>query len=148
MPSVPSFPAPRREAERPTAGREYESFDWYEEIIANVPAGSAFSEIGRFSGRPGKVILRSRLATAEIRFRRLGGPPGDAIRVRSTDVFEVATGEQIVEARDVAGAGGDSVQVTGLIPTRHIDRRDTAPGPRLSDVRAREQGAPEQLDPR
>jgi hypothetical protein len=148
---VPSAPGPinsRPEAENPTARREYESFDWYEEISGVLAAGTAFVELGTFSGKPDRIRARVSASSADIRLRNPGEAAGSPIRVRLSEDENVYAGSRIVEARDPAGAGGATVFVTGFFHSRHIDRRESRRGPTLSDVRARAEAPPEQIEPR
>jgi len=128
-PSAPSYPPERRSAQRPVSRREYEGYDWYEEFLFTIPAGTAFVEAGRFSGRPDKIIARCNASSQEIRLRRQGEAPGSTIRLRIAEPLTIPTGAEIVEARDPSGAGAGVIFVTALFSSRAIDIRDNRPGP-------------------
>jgi len=94
--------------------REYETLDWYEELLFLIPAGAAFVEAGRFATRPDKIIARTNLSSVEIRLKPRGGAPGDFLRLRVAEPITFPTGAEIIEARDPAGAGGQTIFITGL----------------------------------
>lgn len=148
MPSVPSFPRARQEAERPTAGREYESFESVEPFTAVLPAGTAFTEIAPFSGTTDSVLVHATAAGIEVRVRRRGEAPGRAFTLPANDVVELRTGAESLEARDSGGVGGQTVIVLGRFASRTIERRVSRRGPLASDMRPRDQAAPELIEPR
>jgi hypothetical protein len=129
-PSTPGYPISREITERPHATREYTGFDWYEEFSFLLPAGTAFTDAGQFSGLPDSITVRVSASSAEIRLRMPGNAPGTIHRVRVDQVIELKAGARIVEARDPAGVGGASIFVLGQYASRHIDVRDNRPGPR------------------
>jgi len=148
VPSTPSLPSARAEAERPTGRREYESFEWYE-VLRGVAQGTvAFNEVGTFSGRPDSIIIEVITASVEIRFRNRGEAPGSVALFTTAGVREFHVSAEIVEMRDPGFGGGQVVLAIGRYASRAIERRQSRRGPLLTDVRPREQGAPEQLEPR
>lgn len=114
-----------------TGRREYETLDWYEELLFLIPAGAAFVEAGRFATRPDKIVVRTNLSSVEIRLRPRGGAPGDFIRVRVAEPLTFPTGAEVVEARDPAGVGGQTIFITGLYNSKqpHIRALGAAPMP-------------------
>jgi len=148
VPSAPKAIPARREAERPTARREYESFDNYQHADFVVPAGTAFVEAIQFSGLPERLRVRSTNNGYQVRLRNPGEPPQDPMAVFVSEITNIPLGARIVECRDPGGAGGGTISITGYWPSRAIDKRTSRRGPLASDVRPREQGAPEQLEPR
>jgi hypothetical protein len=147
-PSVPSFPGARQEAERPPGRREYESFDSYEHTDFVVPAGTGFVVAMTFSGLPDRIRVRTTNNGYIVRLTNPGETPQNPVAVFISELSVFPTPARIVECRDPGGAGGGTISVTGYYATRNIDRRVSRRGPLASDVRARDQGAPEQISPR
>jgi hypothetical protein len=147
-PSVPSFPTARVEAERPNARREYEHFDQAENWEFTVPAGTVFVTAVTFSGRPDLFYIRNVGTQLSLRFREPGEAGGPRLVVGANSDLTIRTCSRIVEVLDPAGGGGQFLAGYALYHTRNIDRRESRRGPLASDVRPREQGAPEQLEPR
>lgn len=148
MPCTPPAVGARREAERPTARREYESFDWYEAATLVVPITGVFTEVITFSGMPDSIQLHTGSASTQYRLRNPGEPPGSQLFFEANTTIDLKMGARIVEAANPTAAAGLRVNVTGRYGSRNIDRRTSRRGPLASDVRARDQGAPEQLEPR
>ncbi len=148
MASAPRAVRARGEAERPPGRREYTSYDQHETITAILPAVATFSEVGTFSGRPDRIVFTIGGFPVEVRLRNRGEAPGSVTRMLNTAQTIELPGAEIVEARDPTGAGTQTVNAVGFYASRHIERRTSRRGPLLTDVRARDQGAPEQLNPR
>jgi hypothetical protein len=148
VPSAPRAIAARREGEKPTARREYESYDWYEGVNVAVPAGTTPVPLFTFSGMPDRIMVYMSGGTHFVRLRNPGEAAGAEIVLTGLTQLEFRVGARIVEIRDATGAGGSNANIVGYYGTRSIDRRASRRGPLASDVRARDQGAPEQLEPR
>jgi hypothetical protein len=147
-PSAPGPIARREEAERPPGRREYESFDSQETTIIAVPAGGVAVDVFTFSGLPDSIELTTGGGSHAYRLRNPGEPPtGEALIPANTPV-QTRTGYRTIMVRDLSGAGGQNLSITGRYGSRNIDRRVSRRGPLASDVRTRDQAPPEQIAPR
>jgi hypothetical protein len=147
-PSVPSFPTARGEAERPTARREYTSVEAVDSGSAILPAGAGFIEVAQFGAPPDSITVYTNSAFTQLRLSNRGEAPRTTGIFAGTAPIELQVRCDRVEAADPTGAGAGRVTALGRYASRNIDRRESRRGPLDSDVRPREQGAPEQLEPR
>jgi len=90
-----------------------EKFGRYETVQGVIPAGTAFSEIGRFSGTPDQVDVWASAAGLDVRFADTATPEESAVRTIANDWVRNVAARRIVQARDPAGAGGQTVSVLG-----------------------------------
>lgn len=142
------MPAARVEAERATARREYESFDSHDTVLATVLTTTAFVDAATFGNRPERITIDVNPAGVfGVRFRNRGEAPTSRIDVISAGRITFPFGYEIVELQQTFTASA-VFTVIAHYPTRAIDRRVSHRGPLASDVRARDTGAPEQLEPR
>lgn len=129
MPSVPSYPAERESAQMPAPYRTYESFAWYEAATFSIPGGTVFAEAARFSGKPDSLLLIAGNANVDVRLRRRGGAAGSTIELATTQPTELKMGDEILEARDRTGAGGQGLIIVARFGSQQIDVRSNRPGP-------------------
>lgn len=148
MPSVPSFPAVRKTANRPPGERDVPYFDSFEEANITLAATTNFQEVITFGGRPDRITVTTSGAVVDIRVRDRGAGPGRISRFIASSVADLYSPGEIVEARDSTGAGGQLVTARGYYASRNIDRREHVGGPRLSHVHPHADDAPEQVDQR
>lgn len=123
MPSAPPAVAPRAVTVRVRGARTYQSYAWYDARRVAVPAGTAFSEVTRFPGRPDALILTSTATNMRFRVRNLTEPAGEIIATGSEGTLELPFGADIVEVQDPTGVGGQIVSVVGLYASRSFARQ-------------------------
>ena len=146
MPSVPPAVTPRREAESPTARREYDAYETTETPRFTVPAGTEFVLAAQFSGRPDVLQISHSGANLVFQIQNRGGSNRYLWVATSTAFDGRIPGREEVWVRDTTGAGAQTVNIVGLWGSHAIERRRSNSGPQTADVRPREQGAPEQLE--
>lgn len=128
-PSCPGYPAERPSAQRPAGSRDFKSYETTESARVVLAAGTAFQEIIAFSGRPDSIIVSSDTAGIDVRFSNRGQAARAPIRIQQVGAIYFDNADEIVEARDAAGAGGQALSVTGRWGSRGIDVRANRPGP-------------------
>jgi len=90
-----------------------EKFGRYETVQAVLGATTAFTELGRFSGIPDQVDVWASAAGLDVRLRDTAFPEESAVRTIANDWVRNVAARRVVEARDPAGAGGQTVSVVG-----------------------------------
>jgi hypothetical protein len=90
-----------------------EKFGRYETIQAVLGATTTFTELGRFSGTPDQVDVWASAANLDVRFKDTATPEESAVKTIANDWVRNVNARRIVEARDPAGAGGQTVSVLG-----------------------------------
>jgi hypothetical protein len=90
-----------------------EKFGRYETVQAVLGATTTFTELGRFSGTPDQVDIWASAAGLDVRLRDTAFPEESAVRTIANDWVRNVAARRVVEARDPAGAGGQTVSVVG-----------------------------------
>lgn len=86
----------------------------HEAFFPTVPAGTAFSEVARFTGRPDRIRIRGGAIDTDVQLVERGRSASTTIRVAINEILELAPGQERVLARDPAGAGGQALEILGL----------------------------------
>lgn len=144
MPSYPGRPPEQPTTERPSAVRNFESFEWYEAGSLVLAANALFQEIITFSGRPDSIEISTIGGPLNFRLRNRGQAAGTPINIPNAGTHNFRLAAEIVEVQDPLGAGAQRASVIGRFASRHIDVRNNRPGPRRRGALdpAEERGAP------
>jgi hypothetical protein len=148
VPSTPGYPQGRETASRVPSRREYESYDWYESATLVLAANALFQEVVTFSGKAERVTVQISAVPVNLRFRYRGEAGGTPIRLGAIGSHDFRVTTEIVEVQDAAGAGGQTITVTGHHPARGIDIRQNRPGPLREPQTLADTGRARQIEQR
>lgn len=112
MPSAPPAP-PERHYANGAAPVVSEKHERYEHISGTLAASTTFQEIGRFSGTPDSIDLTASASGMEIRLADVARNEVSSYLTTANVTIETHVSRRIVEARDPAGTGGQTVRAIG-----------------------------------
>lgn len=82
-------------------------------ISAVIPAGTAFSELGRFAGTPDNIDLWASAAGMEVKLADVALNEDGFFNTQANANFRTYMTRRIVLARDPAGTGGQTITAVG-----------------------------------
>lgn len=94
-----------------------------------LAAGTAFVELGRFSGRPDSIVLHTSHSQTVWRISDRGRPPHVEYRTAFPGYLPIDVRGEVIEVSDATGVNTPRVTAIGRYASRQIDVRSNNPGP-------------------
>lgn len=105
---VGNYPKPR-DRSRPVGAAPDSPSATYDSGSFTLPAGTAFSTVARFAGRPDFIGITCTAVGTEARLTDIGENPGPTFDAARFGIVGDLPGRDLLEARDPAGVGGQVV---------------------------------------